>query len=441
MTTSRTPSRRITQRRIAELAGVSQATVSLVLNDKADGAARIPEETRERVLKVLRETGYVADPAARRLAGVGNKILGVFTYEPHYHREPGLLRAAAEWHRAGRRGARLRPALLTSTPVVNGSRQVLPRARPTAPRRRMPSCWVSRSTTPSSSTSSTTDTQFVAVGRRDVNEVPYVAIDYASGTADLVGRAWELGHRRFAYLHVDSLGESVLDRRTGVVGELERRGGASAMQHLLAIHRSATTSSATGPRSAPRARRSPSSSGRSGRSACTRSRSARAWRCPAGSTHDRALRARPHGRLRGVHSAQPAAHRPRERRDHLPRAHPRPRRRRAARRTAADAAVPGRGRRHARRARVPTPAPDTARGVTESTPNHPGRTAHRGPHRRRRSRRASPRRWLRCAPGAASSSPSSTDWLGGQLTSQAVTLDEHTWIEQFGVDRVVPGAA
>jgi len=24
------------------------------------------------------------------------------------------------------------------------------------------------------------------------------------------------------------------------------------------------------------------------------------------------------------------------------------------------------------------------------------------------------------------------DWLGGQLTSQAVTLDEHTWIEQFG---------
>ncbi|WPB95793.1 FAD-dependent oxidoreductase [Streptomyces malaysiensis] len=24
------------------------------------------------------------------------------------------------------------------------------------------------------------------------------------------------------------------------------------------------------------------------------------------------------------------------------------------------------------------------------------------------------------------------DWLGGQLTSQAVPPDEHTWIEQFG---------
>ncbi|HWU59578.1 MAG TPA: FAD-dependent oxidoreductase [Microbacteriaceae bacterium] len=27
------------------------------------------------------------------------------------------------------------------------------------------------------------------------------------------------------------------------------------------------------------------------------------------------------------------------------------------------------------------------------------------------------------------------DWLGGQLTSQAVPLDEHTWVEQFGVTR------
>jgi FAD-dependent oxidoreductase family protein len=25
------------------------------------------------------------------------------------------------------------------------------------------------------------------------------------------------------------------------------------------------------------------------------------------------------------------------------------------------------------------------------------------------------------------------DWLGGQLTSQAVPPDEHTWVERFGV--------
>ena len=34
-----------------------------------------------------------------------------------------------------------------------------------------------------------------------------------------------------------------------------------------------------------------------------------------------------------------------------------------------------------------------------------------------------------------------TDWIGGQLTSQAVPPDEHPWIEQFGAQRIVPGAA
>ena len=72
---------RITQRRIAELAGVSQATVSLVLNGKADASSRIPERTRQRVLDVISETTYAPDPAARRLAGVGNRMIGVFTYE------------------------------------------------------------------------------------------------------------------------------------------------------------------------------------------------------------------------------------------------------------------------------------------------------------------------------------------------------------------------
>ena len=27
------------------------------------------------------------------------------------------------------------------------------------------------------------------------------------------------------------------------------------------------------------------------------------------------------------------------------------------------------------------------------------------------------------------------DWIGGQLTSQAVPPDEHSWVEQFGITR------
>ena len=75
---------RLTQRDIARLAGVSQATVSLVLNDAKAAEGRIPEETRERVQKAIKETGYVADPIARRMAKGLNRILGVFTYEPAF---------------------------------------------------------------------------------------------------------------------------------------------------------------------------------------------------------------------------------------------------------------------------------------------------------------------------------------------------------------------
>ncbi|MGH8815559.1 MAG: LacI family DNA-binding transcriptional regulator, partial [Achromobacter pestifer] len=59
--------KRLTQRDIARLAGVSQATVSLVLNNAGGNDGRIPVETRDRVNKVIRETGYVADPVARRM--------------------------------------------------------------------------------------------------------------------------------------------------------------------------------------------------------------------------------------------------------------------------------------------------------------------------------------------------------------------------------------
>ena len=58
--------KRLTQQDIARMAGVSQATVSLVLNNRQDAGVRIAPETRARVLEVIRRTGYVANPIARR---------------------------------------------------------------------------------------------------------------------------------------------------------------------------------------------------------------------------------------------------------------------------------------------------------------------------------------------------------------------------------------
>lgn len=232
---SRTSSGRVTQRRIAEIAGVSQATVSLVLNERTEGSARIPDETRARVMRVIQETQYVADPSARRLAGVDNRIVGVFTYEPAFPSEsqdfyaPLLTGIEAEAERAG-----CDLLLFTSAPVAGGRRQVFHgrnRLRladgvlllgvemdPEELRRLVDGGF-----------------RVVAVGRRDTPGIPYVGIDYGTATAALVRRAVDLGHRRVLLLHRPGGGESVRDRRDGVraglrgtgVGLTEREAGSS----------------------------------------------------------------------------------------------------------------------------------------------------------------------------------------------------------------------
>ena len=65
MSTARSDRRkRPTQSDVAERAGVSQAMVSYVLNDKAD---EVSVETRDRILAAIDELGYVPDGAARSL--------------------------------------------------------------------------------------------------------------------------------------------------------------------------------------------------------------------------------------------------------------------------------------------------------------------------------------------------------------------------------------
>jgi LacI family transcriptional regulator len=65
--------RKLTIQDIARLAGVSHSTVSRVLNKKPD----VDAATRERVLQVMREHGFIPNHAATRLAGGRSQILGV----------------------------------------------------------------------------------------------------------------------------------------------------------------------------------------------------------------------------------------------------------------------------------------------------------------------------------------------------------------------------
>ena len=70
----------ITMRDIAAVAGVSQSTVSRVLNN-APTQVPIATETRERVLRAARDVGYRPNPHARGLRGAPTLLLGVVVHD------------------------------------------------------------------------------------------------------------------------------------------------------------------------------------------------------------------------------------------------------------------------------------------------------------------------------------------------------------------------
>ncbi|WP_335673913.1 LacI family DNA-binding transcriptional regulator [[Actinomadura] parvosata] len=210
--------RRLTQQDIARMAGVSQTTVSLVLNGRAEGEVRISPETRDRVLQVIRETGYVADPAARRLVERRNRIYGVFTYEAVFPAESadfyhpflvGIEECAEE------AGCDL--LLFTSAKVEQGERRRIFSAESRI--RLADGCVLLGRTIDRDDLSRllSEGIPFVSVGRRDDagGPVPYVGADYPPAVRALVGRAAALGHRRMAYVGSGQGPESYADRLRG----------------------------------------------------------------------------------------------------------------------------------------------------------------------------------------------------------------------------------
>ena len=65
---------KITSSEIAKIANVSRSTVSRVINNYPN----VPEETRQKVLAVIEEYGYVPNASARALAGKTNNIIALF---------------------------------------------------------------------------------------------------------------------------------------------------------------------------------------------------------------------------------------------------------------------------------------------------------------------------------------------------------------------------
>jgi DNA-binding LacI/PurR family transcriptional regulator len=212
---SRAPIRRPTQADIARLAGVSQATVSLVLNER-DAEVRISPATRERVLAVMREWGYVANASARSLAGGRNKIIGVYTFEPVFPTTsvdfyfPFLLGMEQQ-------AAELGYDLLLFT-SAGGERQIF---KDGSTRLSVADGALLLGRTPNvEEIERLRDSgyPFVYVGHREVSGAPvsYVAADYAGATRQLTERLFALGHERVAYARLgDAEAQPSRDREKG----------------------------------------------------------------------------------------------------------------------------------------------------------------------------------------------------------------------------------
>ena len=85
-------SNRLTIREVADLAGVSTATVSRVIN----GRAEVSERAREAVLRVVREHGYSTNRTARGLSAGRTGLVGVTTPVVHHSYFAVILDGAGE---------------------------------------------------------------------------------------------------------------------------------------------------------------------------------------------------------------------------------------------------------------------------------------------------------------------------------------------------------
>lgn len=211
------------QAEVARLAGVSQATVSLVLGGKKQGA--ITEETRQRVLEAASTLGYVPDPAARSLAAARNDLLGVFSFTSTFPTEvqhsyyPFLVGVERE---AAARGYDL---VLFAGSSAGGARAGRPEALGRV--RLADGCLFLGRHAPAGELRRLVADGFpvVHIGRRDELEgVAWVGADYVSATREVVGHLAGLGHRRIVLVREDDEAPASTDREQGFLKGLAEAG-------------------------------------------------------------------------------------------------------------------------------------------------------------------------------------------------------------------------
>jgi DNA-binding LacI/PurR family transcriptional regulator len=212
---------------VARLAGVSEGTVSVVLNNRVGERVRVSEETQQKVWDAVRQLGYVANPVAQSLAGGQNRIIAVFTFESIFPLDsrnfyyPFLIGIEEE---ADTLGYDL--LLVTgSNGSTTGSRHIfqnginrLARADGAILLGHGDRAEVNRLIDE--------NYPFVFVGRRDSpnDSISYAGADYAQAAAEIVDYLFQHHHRNIAYIKTTNTNESALNREVGIRQAHQRAG-------------------------------------------------------------------------------------------------------------------------------------------------------------------------------------------------------------------------
>lgn len=225
--------KRIRQADVAQAAGVSQATVSLVLSKSPD--LSITPETRQAVLDAARELGYVPDPIAQRLASGRNFLLGLHTFaqafpvnlsNSYYPYLEGVEEEAAA------QGFDL--LLFTGSTARNGSENGMYRLR------LADGCILVGRHPQMADMRDLLDSGYplVYIGRHDElgDQLSYVGADYANATEELVDRLWGMGHRNFVYLQELDTAIASTDREAGFLRAIAKRGSAATAEPVRMAH-------------------------------------------------------------------------------------------------------------------------------------------------------------------------------------------------------------
>ncbi|MFW5709815.1 MAG: LacI family DNA-binding transcriptional regulator [Chloroflexota bacterium] len=210
---------------VARLAGVSEGTVSVVLNNRVGENVRVSKQTQQKIWDVVRELGYVANPVAQSLAGGQNRIIAIFTFESIFPIDsrsfyyPFLIGIEEE---ADIQGYDL--LLVTgSIGSENGARRIYQNGVNRL-QRADGAILLGHGDRTEVERLLQDDFPFVFVGRRDSkhDQISYVSADYTTATLEVMQYLRQNGHVKTAYVRSTRDTEASAERETGVRKGLEQ---------------------------------------------------------------------------------------------------------------------------------------------------------------------------------------------------------------------------